>query len=93
MAKRAINLLFKVLNSGDFLKDADAHKFNSIKTTRAVTPKIAERGLRYDLTVPLARYVVQHQNDLVFPFKRYHVAPVWRADRPQKGRYQRVLSI
>ncbi len=80
-------LLFKVLNSGDFLKDADAQSLIN-KDNKAVVTKIAERGLRYDLTVPLARYVVQHQNDLVFPFKRYHIAPVWRADRPQKGRYR-----
>jgi len=80
-------LLFKVLNSGDFLKGVDAESLIK-KDSKAVTPKIAERGLRYDLTVPLARYVVQHQNDLVFPFKRYHIAPVWRADRPQKGRYR-----
>ena len=58
------------------------------KNSAAITKHIAEKGLRYDLTVPLARYVVQHQSDLVFPFKRFHIAPVWRADRPQKGRYQ-----
>jgi histidyl-tRNA synthetase len=55
--------------------------------------KMSEKGLRYDLTVPLARYVVQHQSDLVFPFKRYHVAPVWRADRPQRGRYQEFYQF
>jgi histidyl-tRNA synthetase len=80
-------LLFKVLNSGDFLKDADDEALLN-KDSKKVLPKIADRGLRYDLTVPLARYVVQHQNDLVFPFRRYHIAPVWRADRPQKGRYR-----
>lgn len=80
-------LLFKVLNSGDYLKDANAETLSN-KDSKKLTPQIAERGLRYDLTVPLARYVVQHQNDLVFPFKRYHIAPVWRADRPQKGRYR-----
>ncbi len=80
-------LLFKVLNSGDYLKDADAETLSN-KDSKKLTPQIAERGLRYDLTVPLARYVVQHQNDLVFPFKRHHIAPVWRADRPQKGRYR-----
>ncbi len=80
-------LLFKVLNSGDFLKDADEEALRN-KNSKKVLPKIADRGLRYDLTVPLARYVVQHQNDLVFPFRRYHIAPVWRADRPQKGRYR-----
>jgi histidyl-tRNA synthetase len=80
-------LLFKVLNSGDYLKDANAETLSN-KDSKKLTPQIADRGLRYDLTVPLARYVVQHQNDLVFPFKRYHIAPVWRADRPQKGRYR-----
>jgi histidyl-tRNA synthetase len=80
-------LLFKVLNSGDYLKDANAETLSN-KDSKKLTAEIAERGLRYDLTVPLARYVVQHQNDLVFPFKRYHIAPVWRADRPQKGRYR-----
>jgi histidyl-tRNA synthetase len=80
-------LLFKVLNSGDYLKDADAETLTN-KDSKKLTPQIADRGLRYDLTVPLARYVVQHQNDLVFPFKRHHIAPVWRADRPQKGRYR-----
>jgi histidyl-tRNA synthetase len=85
-------LLFKVLNSGDFLKDVDPTILTA-KDSKGITPKIAERGLRYDLTVPLARYVVQHQNDLVFPFKRYHVAPVWRADRPQKGRYREFYQF
>ncbi len=80
-------LLFKVLNSGDYLKDVNAETLSN-KDSKKLTPQIADRGLRYDLTVPLARYVVQHQNDLVFPFKRYHIAPVWRADRPQKGRYR-----
>jgi histidyl-tRNA synthetase len=80
-------LLFKILNSGDYLKDAPDAELQA-KQSSAITKHIAEKGLRYDLTVPLARYVVQHQSDLVFPFKRYHIAPVWRADRPQKGRYQ-----
>ena len=80
-------LLFKVLNSGDFLSKADESALND-KNSSALTKSIAEKGLRYDLTVPLARYVVQHQNDISFPFKRYHIAPVWRADRPQKGRYR-----
>lgn len=80
-------LLFKVLNSGDFLKDANV-EFLTNKDSKKLTSQIADRGLRYDLTVPLARYVVQHQGDLTFPFKRYHIAPVWRADRPQKGRYR-----
>ena len=79
-------LLFKVLNNGDFLskaKDEDLREKNSNR----VLSQISKRGLRYDLTVPFARYVVMHQNDLAFPFKRYAIAPVWRADRPQKGRY------
>ena len=80
-------LLFKVLNSGDYISkvdEAELQKRNSI----SLTNKISEKGLRYDLTVPFARYVVQHRNDISFPFKRYQVQPVWRADRPQKGRYR-----
>ncbi len=80
-------LLFKILNSGDFLSkvnDQVLTEKNSIKTTT----QISEKGLRYDLTVPFARFVVQHQNDITFPFKRYQIQPVWRADRPQKGRYR-----
>lgn len=80
-------LLFKVLNSGDFaakLSDDDLQARNSIQLTK----KIAEKGLRYDLTVPFARYVVMHRDDLQFPFKRFQIQPVWRADRPQKGRYR-----
>ncbi len=80
-------LLFKILNSGDYLKDAPEAELQS-KNSAAITKHISEKVLRYDLTVPLARYVVQHQSDLTFPFKRFHIAPVWRADRPQKGRYQ-----
>ena len=80
-------LIFKVLNNGDFLGKADATALAS-KDSNAVIPQISKRGLRYDLTVPFARYVVMHQNDIQFPFKRYHIQPVWRADRPQKGRYQ-----
>lgn len=80
-------LLFKVLNSGDYLAKADEQVLAE-KDSRKLTSQIAEKGLRYDLTVPLARYVVQNQNDLSFPFKRFHIAPVWRADRPQKGRYR-----
>lgn len=80
-------LLFKVLNSGDYLEKVDEHIL-STKETKKLTAQIVEKGLRYDLTVPLARYVVQNQNDLSFPFKRFHIAPVWRADRPQKGRYR-----
>ena len=80
-------LLFKILNSGNFLSkinDNDLIEKNHIK----ITNKISEKGLRYDLTVPFARYVVQHRNDISFPFKRYQIQPVWRADRPQKGRYR-----
>ncbi|THH37707.1 histidine--tRNA ligase [Neolewinella litorea] len=79
-------LLFKVLNNGDFLRKADTGDL-AAQDSDAVLPQISKRGLRYDLTVPFARYVVMHQNDLAFPFKRYAIAPVWRADRPQKGRY------
>ena len=74
-------LLFKVLNSGDYAAKLQRHELTEAS-------KICEKGLRYDLTVPFARYVVQHQNDITFPFKRYQVQPVWRADRPQKGRYR-----
>lgn len=80
-------LLFKILNSGDYLsgvKDEELIQKNSIKLTN----KISEKGLRYDLTVPFARYVVQYQNEITFPFRRYQIQPVWRADRPQKGRYR-----
>ncbi|MFT4686020.1 MAG: histidyl-tRNA synthetase [Neolewinella sp.] len=80
-------LLFKVLNNGDFLGKADATALAE-KDSDKVLASISKRGLRYDLTVPFARYVVMHQNELAFPFKRYAIMPVWRADRPQKGRYQ-----
>ena len=80
-------LLFKILNSGDYLKDTPEALLQE-KSSASITKYIADKGLRYDLTVPLARYVVQHQSDLAFPFKRFHIGPVWRADRPQKGRYQ-----
>ena len=80
-------LLFKVLNNGDFLKDADDQALNE-RDSAGLIPSISKRGLRYDLTVPFARFVVMHQNDIPFPFKRYQIQPVWRADRPQKGRYQ-----
>ncbi|SEQ14127.1 histidine--tRNA ligase [Neolewinella agarilytica] len=80
-------LLFKVLNNGDFLGKANAEDL-AAKDSGKVLSSISKRGLRYDLTVPFARYVVMHQNDLAFPFKRYAIMPVWRADRPQKGRYQ-----
>ncbi|MBR3846832.1 MAG: histidine--tRNA ligase, partial [Alistipes sp.] len=74
-------LLFKILNSGDYAANLSDEEVRNAS-------KICEKGLRYDLTVPFARYVVQHQNELQFPFKRYQVQPVWRADRPQKGRYR-----
>ncbi len=80
-------LLFKILNSGNYTEKVDEVVWNS-KEVLKLTSQISEKGLRYDLTVPLARYVVQHQNDLVFPFKRFHIGSVWRADRPQKGRYR-----
>ncbi|MDN3205720.1 histidine--tRNA ligase [Algoriphagus sediminis] len=79
-------LLFKILNSGDFLKKTTADDFAA--GAKAMLSKIAEKGLRYDLTVPFARFVVMNRNDLQFPFKRYQIQPVWRADRPQKGRYR-----
>ncbi|MCB0734944.1 MAG: histidine--tRNA ligase [Flavobacteriales bacterium] len=82
-------LLFKILNSGDFLKKVDEGRFQQAKENpNSLLPQISEKGLRYDLTVPLARFVVQHQHELQFPFKRYQIQPVWRADRPQKGRYR-----
>lgn len=80
-------LLFKILNSGDFLRGADKKLIEEGNCTR-LTPQLCEKGLRYDLTVPFARYVVQHRNELQLPFKRYQIQPVWRADRPQKGRYR-----
>ncbi|NBC08191.1 MAG: histidine--tRNA ligase [Bacteroidetes bacterium] len=80
-------LLFKVLNNGDFLSKADEDALKN-RDSSALVPSISKRGLRYDLTVPFARFVVMHQNDIPFPFKRYQIQPVWRADRPQKGRYQ-----
>ena len=80
-------LLFKILNSGDFLNGVDRSLIDNNETTR-LAAKICEKGLRYDLTVPFARFVVQHRNDLQMPFKRFQMQPVWRADRPQKGRYR-----
>ncbi|MFO7844113.1 MAG: histidine--tRNA ligase [Bacteroidales bacterium] len=79
-------LLFKILNSGDFLKKVKSDLSNPDLNKLAL--EICEKGLRYDLTVPFARFVVQHLNDITFPFKRYQIQPVWRADRPQKGRYR-----
>jgi histidyl-tRNA synthetase len=80
-------LIFKILNSGEYLKKVSDQDYIS-KSETAITPKISEKALRYDLTVPFARYVVQHQNEIEFPFKRYQMQPVWRADRPQKGRFR-----
>lgn len=80
-------LLFKLLNSGDYLKNAPSDLLEQHDYIHLI-PKISEKGLRYDLTVPFARYVVMHRNDIQFPFKRYQIQPVWRADRPQKGRYR-----
>ncbi|MCF8346178.1 MAG: histidine--tRNA ligase [Bacteroidales bacterium] len=80
-------LLFRILNSGDFLRGLDGESMEEASPA-AVAAKITRRGLRYDLTVPFARYVVQHRNEITFPFKRYQIQPVWRADNPQKGRYR-----
>lgn len=80
-------LIFKILNSGDYLRKVDESLLTG-KSSLKITSKISEKALRYDLTVPFARYVVQHQNDIEFPFKRYQMQPVWRADRPQKGRFR-----
>src|SRR5690554_220260 len=80
-------LIYKILNSGDFLKGVDLSNPNDINY-KPLTNKIAEKGLRYDLTVPFARFVVNNRNEINFPFKRYQIQPVWRADRPQKGRYR-----
>ena len=84
-------LLFRILNSGDFLsgtRDEDLRTRNTGK----LSSQICEKGLRYDLTVPFARYVVQHRDEIIFPFKRYQIQPVWRADRPQKGRYREFFQ-
>ena len=80
-------LIFKILNSGDYLAKVDAALLEN-KDSIKVASQISEKALRYDLTVPFARYVVQHQTDIVFPFKRYQIQPVWRADKPQKSRYR-----
>ena len=79
-------LLYKILNSGDFLSKVDQDDI--LNGSKKLTSKISEKGLRYDLTVPFARYVVMNQHEITFPFKRYQIQPVWRADRPQKGRYR-----
>jgi histidyl-tRNA synthetase len=80
-------LLFRILNSGDFLAKVDDEALKN-RNISELSTKIANKGLRYDLTVPFARYVVQHRNEITFPFKRYQIQPVWRADKPQKGRYR-----
>lgn len=80
-------LIFNVLNSGDYIAKADKEALDELASVK-LTSSIAEKALKYDLTVPFARYVVQHQNDISFPFKRFQIQPVWRADRPQKGRYR-----
>ena len=84
-------LIFKILNSGDYLKKADSNLLE-LKDSIRTTSQISEKALRYDLTVPFARYVVQHQNEITFPFKRYQIQPVWRADRPQKGRFREFFQ-
>ncbi|MGL2999148.1 histidine--tRNA ligase [Flavobacterium sp. RSSB_23] len=84
-------LIFKILNSGEYLKNVPLH-FLEYKQEKAITPQISEKALRYDLTVPFARYVVQHQSEIEFPFKRYQIQPVWRADRPQKGRFREFFQ-
>ena len=86
-------LLFRILNSGDAFSGIDYESFRTGEgeqsyNSKALSLKVCEKGLRYDLTVPFARFVVQHQNEISFPFKRYQIQPVWRADRPQKGRYR-----
>ena len=84
-------LIFKILNSGDFLNKVNDELY-STKDSGALTSRISEKALRYDLTVPFARYVVMHQNEIDFPFKRYQIQPVWRADRPQKGRFREFFQ-
>ena len=84
-------LLFKILNSGDFLRSASDEELDE-RNCPKLASKLCEKGLRYDLTVPFARFVVQHRNELTMPFKRYQIQPVWRADRPQKGRYREFFQ-
>lgn len=84
-------LLFKVLDSGDFLSKVPENELIK-KDSLKLSTLISEKGLRYDLTVPFARYVVQHKDEITFPFKRYQIQPVWRADRPQKGRYREFFQ-
>jgi histidyl-tRNA synthetase len=84
-------LIFKILNSGDYLSKVENATYSEGDYNK-LTPQISEKALRYDLTVPFARYVVQHQNEIAFPFKRYQIQPVWRADRPQKGRFREFFQ-
>ena len=84
-------LIFRILNSGDFLSGVSQQDWSDGNTVK-LAGQICEKGLRYDLTVPFARYVVQHREELIFPFKRYQIQPVWRADRPQKGRYREFFQ-
>ena len=84
-------LLFKILNSGDFLKGANKEDIDN-KNIAKLASQLCEKGLRYDLTVPFARFVVMHRDEIAFPFKRYQIQPVWRADRPQKGRYREFFQ-
>lgn len=84
-------LIFKILNSGDYLDKVSSEELHTLNY-KQLTGKISEKALRYDLTVPFARYVVQHQNEIEFPFKRYQIQPVWRADRPQKGRFREFFQ-
>ena len=84
-------LIFKILNSGDYLSKSNEQAYSE-KDSKKLTSSISEKALRYDLTVPFARYVVQHQNDIELPFKRYQIQPVWRADRPQKGRFREFFQ-
>lgn len=84
-------LLFRILNSGDFLSSVSYDELLKREPAK-LSSKICEKGLRYDLTVPFARYVVQHRDEIIFPFKRYQIQPVWRADRPQKGRYREFFQ-
>ncbi|MDX2414399.1 MAG: ATP phosphoribosyltransferase regulatory subunit, partial [Bacteroidales bacterium] len=84
-------LLFRILNSGDYLAKTERDSLKDISSLE-LSQQVCEKGLKYDLTVPFARFVVQHRNDIVFPFKRYQIQPVWRADRPQKGRYREFFQ-
>lgn len=84
-------LIFRILNSGDYLSKVNQKDLDNRESLK-ISPQICEKALRYDLTVPFARYVVQHQNEITFPFKRYQIQPVWRADRPQKGRYREFFQ-